>query len=103
VVGPVDVVVVDVLLAVALEAGEADVQVAGDGGSPAFLEDQAMQRFESAVGLGRPAWIGVWRTPSWASVERKSSERNSPPLSVSTRSSRQPCGGELGAAPASEP
>ncbi len=46
------VVVVDVVGEVAFEAGEANVQVAGEGGPPAFLEDQPVQGFDGAVGLG---------------------------------------------------
>ena len=49
VVGAVEVVVVDVLFEVALEAGEADVEVAGEGGTPALFEDQAVERFDGAV------------------------------------------------------
>ena len=49
---PVEVVVVDVLVEVATQAGEADVEVAGEGGSPAFFEDQSVQCFDGAVGLG---------------------------------------------------
>jgi hypothetical protein len=44
-------VVVEVLLEVAFEAGGADVQVADEGGPPAFLEDQPMESFDCAVGL----------------------------------------------------
>src|SRR4029453_11304938 len=51
VVDAVEVVVVDVLVEVAFEPGEADVEVAGEGGSPAFLEDQPVQRFDVAVCL----------------------------------------------------
>ena len=51
VVGAVEVVVVDVLVEVALEPGEADVEVAGEGGPPAFFEDQPVQGFDVAVGL----------------------------------------------------
>jgi hypothetical protein len=46
-----EVVVVDVLGEVALESGEADVEVAGEGGAPALLEDDAVKGFDSAVGL----------------------------------------------------
>ena len=43
VVDAVEVVFVDVVGEVAFEPGEADVQVAGEGGPPAFLEDRAVQ------------------------------------------------------------
>jgi hypothetical protein len=33
------------------EPGEAGVQVAGEGGAPAFVEDRLVQRFDVAVGL----------------------------------------------------
>ena len=46
-----EVVLVDVLVKVAFEAGEADVQVAGEGGPPALFEDQPVERFDGAVGL----------------------------------------------------
>ena len=46
-----EVVVVEVAVEVAFEAGEAEVEVAGEGGPPAFLEDQPVQRFDVAVGL----------------------------------------------------
>jgi hypothetical protein len=46
------VVVVDVGAQVALQPCEADVQVAGEGGPPAFLEDEPVERFDGTVGLG---------------------------------------------------
>jgi hypothetical protein len=52
VVGTLEVVVVDVGLEVVFEAGEADVEVAGEGWSLAFFEDQAVEGFDGAVGLG---------------------------------------------------
>ena len=36
---------------VATQAGEADLQIACEGGSPALLEDRAVQPFDVAVGL----------------------------------------------------
>ena len=49
--GPVEGVVGEVALEVAREAGEADMQVAGEGRPPALLEDQAVQGLDGAVGL----------------------------------------------------
>jgi hypothetical protein len=43
--------VVEVGGEVALEAGEADVEVAGEGGPPAFLVEGPVERFYGAVGL----------------------------------------------------
>src|SRR6266511_599491 len=54
VVDAVEVVVVDVGGELALETFEAEVEVAGEGGPPAFLEDQPVQSFDVAVAL-RPA------------------------------------------------
>jgi hypothetical protein len=51
VVDALEVVVVDVGLEVAFEPGEADVEVACEGGSPAFFEDQSVQRFDGPVRL----------------------------------------------------
>jgi len=51
VVGTLEVVVVDVLLEVAFQPGEADVQVAGEGWPPALLEDQPVQSLDGAVRL----------------------------------------------------
>ncbi len=45
------VVVVQVAGEVAAQAGEADLEVAGEGGSPALFEDGAVQPFDVAVGL----------------------------------------------------
>ena len=45
------VVLVDVVSEVALEAGEADVEVAGEGRPPALLEDQPVERFDGGVCL----------------------------------------------------
>jgi len=67
-VGAVGVVLVDVVVEVAFEAGEADVQVTGEGGSPALLEDQSVQRFDVAVGL-RPAGADE-RVPRAESAQR---------------------------------
>jgi hypothetical protein len=46
-----EVVVAEVALQVALEASEADVQVAGERRPPAFLEDRAMDGLDGAVCL----------------------------------------------------
>jgi hypothetical protein len=51
VVEPIVVIRVDVLFEVALDAGEADVQVAGKRWAPALLEDQPVQRLDRTVGL----------------------------------------------------
>ena len=40
----------------AAQAGVARVEVAREGGSPAFVEDRLVQRFDVAVGLG-PAGV----------------------------------------------
>ena len=50
--GAVEVAVVDVALEVAFESGEAHVQVAGEGGTPALFEDQPVQRLDGTVRLG---------------------------------------------------
>ena len=50
----VEVVVAEVALEIALEPGEADVQVAGEGGSPALIEDRLVRGPEGAIRL-RPA------------------------------------------------
>jgi hypothetical protein len=86
----VEVVRVDVALEVALEAGEADVQVAGERGSPAFLEDESVEGFDGAVGLRAAGADQRMAALSWSRVSLKSVERNSPPLSLRIRSSRQP-------------
>ena len=52
VVDAVEVVVVDVVGEVAFEACEAEVEVAGESGPPALFEDQSMERFDGAFGLG---------------------------------------------------
>jgi hypothetical protein len=52
VVGAVGVVDVDVFGEVLAEAAEGDVEVAGEAGSPAFVEDRLVQVFDVAVGLG---------------------------------------------------
>jgi len=39
---------------VAAQAGEADLQVARERGSPALLKDRAVQPFDVAVGLRAP-------------------------------------------------
>ena len=54
----VGVVVGEVAVELALEACVAGVEVAGEGGSPAFLEDRLVQRFDVAVGL-RAARVDV--------------------------------------------
>ena len=48
----VEVVFVEVVSEVAAQAGEADLQVPGERGPPAFLEDRAVQAFDVSVGLG---------------------------------------------------
>ena len=45
------VVAVQVVVEVASEAGEADVEVAGERGAPALFEDRAVQALDVAVGL----------------------------------------------------
>jgi hypothetical protein len=52
VVDAVAVVVGEVGVELAVQACEAGVEVAGEGGSPAFVEDRLVQRFDVAVGLG---------------------------------------------------
>jgi hypothetical protein len=85
-----EVVVVDVLGQVALESGEADVEVAGEGGSPALLEDQPVERFDRAVRLRSAGPDQGVADAELGKGGAKSSERNSLPLSESIRSSRQP-------------
>jgi hypothetical protein len=51
-VGAVGVVGVEVFGEVCAEAVVADVEVAGEAGSPAFVEDGLVQVFDVAVGLG---------------------------------------------------
>lgn len=51
VVDAVEVVVAQVGVEVAFEAGVADVEVAGEGGAPALFEDRAVQPFDVSVGL----------------------------------------------------
>jgi hypothetical protein len=41
----------EVALKLALEAGVAGIEVAREGGSPAFFEDRLVQCFDAAVGL----------------------------------------------------
>jgi hypothetical protein len=53
-VGAFVVVVVEVVGEVALEPGEAEVQVAGEGWSPAFFKDGAVQRLDRPVCLRPP-------------------------------------------------
>jgi hypothetical protein len=50
----VSVVVVQVAGEFASDAGEADLEEAGKDGSPAFLEDGAVESFDVAVGLRSP-------------------------------------------------
>jgi hypothetical protein len=45
------VVVVGVAVEIALETGEAEVEVAGEGGAPALLEREPVEGFDGAVGL----------------------------------------------------
>jgi hypothetical protein len=52
VVGAVVVVIVEVVGEVAAQAGDGDAEVAGERGPPAFFENQPLQRFDVAVGLG---------------------------------------------------
>ncbi len=47
----VEVVVGEVLREVALEPGEAHVQVAGEGRAPALVKDRLVQRFDRAIRL----------------------------------------------------
>src|SRR5438034_149084 len=58
VVDAVGVVVGEVAVQLPFEAAVAGVEVAGEGGSPAFLEDRLVQRFDVAVGL-RAAGVDV--------------------------------------------
>ena len=52
VVGAVGVVEVQVFGQVSAEAAVGDVEVAGEAGSPAFVEDRLVESFDVAVGLG---------------------------------------------------
>ncbi|MFZ0712990.1 MAG: hypothetical protein WAN02_02100 [Mycobacterium sp.] len=52
VVGAVGVVEVEVLVEVLAEPAVGDVEVAGEAGSPAFLEDGFVEALDVAVGLG---------------------------------------------------
>jgi hypothetical protein len=52
VVGAVGVVVGEVFGEVAAQPGVGDVEVAGEAGSPAFVEDCLVEAFDVAVGLG---------------------------------------------------
>ena len=52
VVGAVGVVDVDVFGEVLAQAAVCDVQVAGEAGSPALVEDRLVESFDVAVGLG---------------------------------------------------
>jgi len=81
---------VEVVVEVASEAGVADVDVAGEGRSPAFLEDGAWRRSTWPLVWGRPERMWVIRPPGRAMVWWKCSARNSLPSSTSARSSRQP-------------
>ncbi len=54
----VGVVVAEVALELALEAGVAGVEVAGEGGTPALFEDQPVEGFDVPVRL-RPARLDV--------------------------------------------
>jgi hypothetical protein len=90
VVHAIGVVVVDVAGEVAFETGEADVEVAGEGWAPAFFEDQPREGLDVAVGLGTTGADEGVAVLSFAIALRKSLERNSPLLSVSTRSSCLP-------------
>ena len=54
--GAVEVVVGEVAVEFALEAAEAQVEEAGEGGSPALVEDRLVQRLDGTVGL-RPAGL----------------------------------------------
>src|SRR2546427_8563003 len=47
-----EVVVAQVVGEVAAESLEADLEVAGEGGAPALVEDRLVQRLDGAVGLG---------------------------------------------------
>ena len=49
--GAVEVVVAQVVGELAAEPFEADLQVAGEGGSPAFVEDRLVQRLDGPVRL----------------------------------------------------
>jgi hypothetical protein len=53
-VGAFVVVVAEVAVEVSFEAAVADLEEAGEGGAPAFLEDGALQPLDVAVGL-RPS------------------------------------------------
>ena len=86
------VVVVEVQVGVELapEAGVAGVDVAGEGGPPALVEDRGVERFDIAVGLRASRVDALWRALRRSSVALNLRLRNSLPLSESIRSSRQP-------------
>ncbi len=57
-VGAVEVVVAEVARELAAERAVAGVEVTGEGGPPALVEDRLLQRLDVAVGL-RPAGVDV--------------------------------------------
>ena len=54
VVDAVVVVIGEVGVELAAKAAEGGVEVAGEGGAPALVEDRLVERFDVAVGLGAP-------------------------------------------------
>jgi hypothetical protein len=66
----------EVVIELAAEAGVAGMEVAGEGGPPALLEDQAVERFDMAVGLwparfdvGDRGFEGGDRLVEWLALE----------------------------------
>ena len=87
------VVVVEVQVGVELasQAGVARVEVAGERGPPALIEDRLVQRFDVAVGLWAAGVdAGVAGAEALERCWGSRGLRNSLPLSESTRSSCQP-------------
>jgi hypothetical protein len=91
VVGAVGVVVGEVFGEVAAQSGVGDVEVAGEAGSPAFVEDCLVEAFDVAVGLGSAGVCEPRTTGAAGSEARCVAERcllESQPCGRAARSGR---------------